>query len=116
MDLVVEQVVQLASYVVLIGLPLIYCAGWGIRHLTGLYERRATRQLFERLALARLKTVETAAAMGLDRAGLLELDRRLEQAIGSEQLRELLAAQAPEGRADTTPAGLVRLARDLPQQ
>jgi hypothetical protein len=54
-------------------------------------ERREIREQYERLAREKLDVLRTAVAMGYDQRELAELDARLEQHIGHDGLRELLA-------------------------
>lgn len=52
-------------------------------------ERAEARKLYERLAMEKLDVIKTAVAMGYSRDDLADLDRRLEQVIGAEQMKEL---------------------------
>jgi hypothetical protein len=58
-------------------------------------ERTETRQMYERLAMEKLDVIKTAVAMGYNRDDLADLDLRLEQAIGAEQMKTLRDGKAP---------------------
>lgn len=58
-------------------------------------ERQEARQMYERLAREKLDVIKTAIAMGYQRTDLEDLDQRLAQLIGTDQLQSLLAKKTP---------------------
>lgn len=68
-------------------------------------EREKARQTFERLASEKLDLLKTGINMGYREQELRELDLRLEQIIGSEDLRRLIneVANEPAPAALATP-------------
>jgi hypothetical protein len=58
-------------------------------------ERQEARQMYERLAREKLDVIKTAVAMGFPRNELEDLDRRLAQLIGVEELKSLLDKKTP---------------------
>ena len=62
-------------------------------------ERREARQLYERLTMEKLDVIKTAVAVGMSKSDLADLDTRLEQLIGTDQLKSLLLTEpaAPGG-------------------
>jgi hypothetical protein len=91
------------------------------RHLKQTHENKQ-RALYERVVLEKMDVIKTAVAMGYSQQELANLDRRLEQLIGAEQLQALQHGQAvqlkagPELRAVELDSELRRLqmaAREL---
>jgi hypothetical protein len=66
-------------------------------------ERERLRKMYERLALEKLDVIKTAVAMGYQRSDLQELDARLEEVIGSEEMKKLLDAKQGAGSSKTGP-------------
>ena len=59
-------------------------------------ERERSRETFERLTREKLDVIRTAIAMGRSDDEIRELDRRLEELIGTEQMLGLLDPKAPK--------------------
>lgn len=58
-------------------------------------ERREARQMYERIVMEKLDVIKTAIAMGQSGADLKDLDQRLANLIGSEELAKLLDSKTP---------------------
>jgi hypothetical protein len=58
-------------------------------------ERKAARELFERIVMDKLDIIKTAVAMGYKEDELRDLDTRLEQLIGADKLAGLLDEDVP---------------------
>jgi len=58
-------------------------------------DRADARAMYERVTRDKLDVIKTALAMGVDKQELKDLDKRLEQLIGSDKLHALLDAQNP---------------------
>ena len=73
-------------------------------------ERREARQLYERLTMEKLDVIKTAVAVGMNKADLADLDTRLEQLIGADQMKSLLLTEptVPGGSYDMTAGDLDR--------
>jgi len=72
-------------------------------------ERREARKLYERIVTEKLDVIRTALAMGQTKDDLVELDVRLEQLIGTDELKSLLhkkVPKAPELKTDLMDADL----------
>jgi hypothetical protein len=59
-------------------------------------ERAEARKMYERLAMEKLDVIKTAVAMGYGRDDLADLDSRLEQAIGADQMKMLRDGKTPK--------------------
>lgn len=58
-------------------------------------DRIEARKMYERIAIEKLDVIKTAVAMGYEKDEVAELDSRLAQLIGQDQLNKLLGKKTP---------------------
>ena len=83
-------------------IPIVAILTGPINKRAAINERREARQLYERIVMEKLDVVKTAIAMGHSTQDLQELDKRLENLIGTDELKKLLDPKQPK-TPDATP-------------
>jgi hypothetical protein len=89
------EFIGLVAVVMLFGIPILGILSGPIKQAQAQRERREARKLYERLTMEKLDVIKTAVALGMNKNDLADLDLRLEQLIGADQMKSMLLQKDP---------------------